>query len=494
MTRFLRWAAGRIETPPLKALEALMEPKQPPAGQLLGINGKLASRVMEELGQNVYLCYQCVKCTSGCPVGEFFDWQPHQIMRALQLGEETIALHSETPWLCASCQTCGTRCPQGLNVTAIMEFLTREAQSRGIKPEVPDVAVFNQAFMRQVRLWGRAYELGLMGEMKLRTGKIMDDFDLAAKMLRRHKLAFMPSPTRRRGKIKRQSHEAGAVAYYPGCSLHSTAAEFDASARGVCKALGIKLVEPRDWLCCGSTAAHRADPLAALQLPYRNLQIIEQNGFTEVTMPCASCFNRHKAVQHEIRQSPETKDRLDKASGQQYQDTVRVSSLVETIQRHAGPEKLAGKIKRSLKGLRVACYYGCLLTRPPEVVEASHPENPTEMDQLLQATGLEVKDWSYKTSCCGGSHSLTRPDIALTLSRELIEQARKAGADAIAVACPLCHANLDARQFQMKLPDSMPIFYFTQLLALALGLPEKTVALHKNLTDPRPLLKSKELG
>jgi len=229
-------------------------------------------------------------------------------------------------------------------------------------------------------------------------------------------------------------------------------------------------------------------------LPLRNLEIVEQSGFTEVTMPCASCFNRHKAVQHEIRESPETRDRLNKANGSHYQDTVRVSTLVETILKHAGAEKVAVAIKRPLKGLRVACYYGCLLTRPPEVVEASHPENPTDMDHLLQATGAEIKDWSYKTSCCGGSHSLTRPDIAVKLSRELIEQARRAGADAIAVACPLCHANLDARQFQMKLPESMPIFYFTQLLALALGLPEKTTALHKNLTDPRPLLKSKGLG
>jgi len=321
----------------------------------------------------------------------------------------------------------------------------------------------------------------------------MDDFDLATKMLRRNKLAFLPSPTRRRGKVKPEAHPAGAVAYYPGCSLHSTAAEFNASAKGVCKALGITLVEPRGWLCCGATAAHRTDPLAALQLPLRNLEIIEQSGFTEVTMPCASCFNRHKAVQHEMRHSASTKERLSKANGYEYQDSVRVSTLVDTILTHAGPEKLAAKVKRPLKGLRVACYYGCLLTRPPEVVEASHPENPTEMDHLLRATGVEVKDWSYKTSCCGGSHSLTRPDIALKLSRELIEHARRAGADAIAVVCPLCHANLDARQFQMKLPESMPIFYFTQLVALALGLPEKTSALHKNLTDPRPMLKSKGL-
>jgi heterodisulfide reductase subunit C len=140
--------------------------KVPPTSQEIKINPKLAQRVQEQTGQNVYLCYQCVKCTSGCPVGEYFDWQPNQIMRAVQLGQEDIALGSQTPWLCASCQTCSTRCPQGLDITAIMEFLTREALERGLQPQVREVDNFNKAFMREVRWWGRSYELGLMAEMK----------------------------------------------------------------------------------------------------------------------------------------------------------------------------------------------------------------------------------------------------------------------------------------------------------------------------------------
>jgi len=115
------------------------------------------------------------------------------------------------------------------------------------------------------------------------------------------------------------------------------------------------------------------------------------------------------------------------------------------------------------------------------------------MDELLAAAGANIQDWSYKTRCCGAAHSLTRPDIVLSLSSELIRHAREAGADVIAVACPLCHMNLDARQAQMKLDQPMPILYFTQLLAIALGLPEKTAVLHKNLVDPRPLLREKEL-
>jgi heterodisulfide reductase subunit B len=170
---------------------------------------------------------------------------------------------------------------------------------------------------------------------------------------------------------------------------------------------------------------------------------------------------------------------------------VQVSTLIEAILRHVGPEEVAAKVRRRLSGLRVVCYYGCLLTRPPQVTEARHPENPTEMDTLLAATGAQIVDWSYKTSCCGAAHSLTRPDIVLKLGRGLIEHAREAGADAIAVACPLCHMNLDARQFQMGLEEPLPVLYFTQLMALALGLPEKAAALDKNLIDPRPLLRSK---
>jgi heterodisulfide reductase subunit B len=169
---------------------------------------------------------------------------------------------------------------------------------------------------------------------------------------------------------------------------------------------------------------------------------------------------------------------------------VRVTTLVESIFEHVGPEQVAEKVKRPLKGLRAVCYYGCLLTRPPQVTEAPHPENPTDMDELMAALGVEVLDWSYKTSCCGAAHSLTRPDIVLSLSGGLLEHAREAGADVMVVACPLCHSNLDARQFQMKLEQPLPVLYFTQLMALALGVPEKA-ALDKNLVDPRPVLRSK---
>jgi heterodisulfide reductase subunit B2 len=471
-----------------------MTQRQESSAETLTINAELAQRIQDEIGQNVYLCYQCIKCTNGCPVSEYFDWQPNQIMRAVQLGQEDIALHSQTPWLCASCQTCTTRCPQDLDITAIMEFLTREALERGIKPTVPEVDVFNKAFMREVRIWGRSYELGLMMDMKVRNIRrhsLMDDMDLGVRVIAKNKMPFIPKYVRAPKNVKPVQGAASSVAYYPGCSLHSTAGEYNVSTKAVCEALGMNLVEPDGWICCGSSAAHRSDPDEALRLPMENLRLIEQGGFSEVTMPCAACFNRHKAAQYEIRHHKERWEAMDKAMDYHYQDLVQVNSLVDTIYQRIGPEELAQKVKRKLDGLRVVCYYGCLLTRPPQVTEAPHPENPMEMDALMEALGAKVSDWSYKTTCCGAAHSLTRPDIVLDLSSHLIAHARESGAEAIVVACPLCHTNLDARQFQMKLEQPMPVLYLTQLMAISLGLPEKAAALHKNLVDPRPMLRSK---
>lgn len=472
--------------------------ESPPVEKNIQLDDSLAHAVYDALGVNVYLCYQCVKCSAGCPLSEYFDWQPNQVMRAVQLGQEDIALQAQTPWLCASCQTCSTRCPQGLDIAAVMEFLTREALARGYTPPISEVKIFNQAFMREVRLWGRAYELGLMAEMKIRTRDILGDLDLGVRMLQKGKFPLLPRPARRQKRVKPVPAAAASVAYYPGCSLHSTAPEFDHSTRAVCQALDIPLVEPEGWLCCGSSAAHRSDPEAAVRLPVENLNLIEQSGFHEVTMPCAACFNRHKTAQYEIRQHEQVRRQVAKNTGYRYKDEVQVNTLAQTLLQHAGKEKIAARAQRPLQGLKVVAYYGCLLTRPPQVTEAENPENPTDLDEVLAALGAEVLDWSYKTTCCGAAHSLTRPDIVIKLSSGIIQHARQAGADLIAVGCPLCHTNLDARQFQMAGAGNdpgapMPVLYFTQLMALAFGLPEKAAALNKNLVDPKPLLRERGL-
>ncbi len=459
----------------------------------IAVHENLAAQIQAELGQNIFLCYQCLKCSNGCPLSDFFDYQPHQIMRLLQLGEDQSALQAQTPWLCASCQTCSTRCPQGLDIAAIMAYLTRQTRARRMKPKVPQVDAVNRAFLRGIRLWGRIYEIGLMAEVKLRTGQIREDMDLGMRMLRKGKLSLLPEWARPPRRPRPVAAPRQTLGYYPGCSLHSTAVEYDLSTQAVCHALGIRLYEPPGWICCGSTPIHRSHPQEALRLPLENLRLVAESGLEEVIMPCAACFNHHKMALYEVREHPERLRTLSHAPALEIIQRVRVRSLLEAIFEHVGTESLRAQVRQPLQGLRLVCYYGCLLTRPPEVTGAPRPENPMQMEALLEVTGAEVRDWSYKTVCCGATHSLTRPDIVLDLSHTLIEQAQRAGAEAIAVACPLCHANLDARQFQMKLEKPLPVLYFTQLLGLALGVPTNRLGLEKNLVDVRPLFREKGL-
>lgn len=462
--------------------------------QPVTISNAFAERIRADTGENVFLCYQCVKCTSGCPLAEFFDYTPNQIMRAAQLGQTDILFESHTPWLCASCLTCTTRCPQGIDVARVMEYITQQARSQGYPPQVPEVALFNKVFLRDVNLLGRMYELGLMAELNLRTGNLFKDvFDLGLGMIRRGKISFLPHVVRTPRRVSRRQPDSSEVMLYPGCSFHSTASDFGHSTEAVFEEFGLKLVEPQGWTCCGSSPAHKVDHHLAVKLPLENLAVIEQMGYTDVTVPCAACYSRFKIATHEIGGDSALRDEMNREVGYIYQDSVAIKSILDTLLERIGESAIRERVRVPLDGLRVVSYYGCLLTRPPDATGAQHPENPTEMDRILTTLGAEVIDWSDKTRCCGGSLSLTRTDIALKLSRDLIEAARAAGADAIVLACPLCHTNLDARQMQMGLDDPMPVLYITQLMAVAFGLGERAAALGKNLVDPRPLLQSKEL-
>jgi len=456
------------------------------------LSTQLADRIREATGENVFLCYQCIKCTSGCPLAEHFDLAPNQVLRAAQLGMEERLFNSRTPWLCASCQTCTTRCPQGIDVARVMDFLTAEALRRGIQPKVPDVALFHKVFLRDVDLLGRAYELGLMAEMNLRTGQPFKDLDLGLEMLRHGKLRVIPEFVRHRAPKpkERPTRAENEIGYYPGCSLHSMAEEFDRSTRAVIEALGLKPVEPDGWVCCGSTPAHRVDERLATRLPLESLVLLEQEGLDEVALPCAACFNRFRSAVRHLRDDAELKADLEGEMGITYHDGVEVLSLLELIERRVGAEAVRARVTRPLQGLRVACYYGCLLTRPPSITGAEDAEYPMAMDRLMQSLGAEPVAWDAKVSCCGASLALTNLDIVLGMSRAILENARARGADVVAVACPLCHSNLDTRQAKMGLVHPIPVLYFTQLMALAFGMAPQA-ALSRNLTDPRPVLEKR---
>lgn len=450
----------------------------------------LAQTVQRETGENVYLCYQCIKCTSGCLLAEHFDLTPNQVMRSVQLGEESV-LESKTIWLCAGCQTCTTRCPQGLDVAGIMDALRIEARHRGIPAAIPEVAKFSNLFLRDIGIFGRLYEVGLMAGLNLLTGQLMKDMDMGLEMMKRRKLRLIPSFTRPAKRVEPEARAENKIAYFPGCALHSSAAEYGDTVRAVCNAVGLDLVEPPGWTCCGSSPAHSTDHTLAAVLPITNLALIEQMGLDEVTAPCSACYARLKtatfAMAHNGRLAAEVKEQV----GYEYRNTVAVRHLLDTLVDRVGLDVIENHVKRPLAGLKVASYYGCLITRPARITGAEHPEYPVKLDQLMRALGAEPVDWSYKTDCCGGSLSLTQTPLALELSQRILQNAYECGADVVTTMCPLCHVNLDARQSQLNLDFRLPILYGTQLMALAFGLEEKTAALHKNLVDPRPLLKKK---
>lgn len=274
--------------------------------------------------------------------------------------------------------------------------------------------------------------------------------------------------------------------YYPGCSLESTACEYDASVRAVFRALEVELREIEDWNCCGASSAHCVDPFLALALPARNLALAQEAGL-DVVMPCAACFNRHKSADFEMRHDVQRRTELEQAVGFTYRGNVAVRALLDVIVNGIGLERIAEKVVHPLTGLKAVAYYGCLLVRPPQVTQFDNPENPQLMNRLLAVLGAQPKSWSYATECCGGGLSLTKSGVASRLVTRLAERAREAGAEAIVTSCPLCQVNLEMRQGQA---EKMPIFYFTELMGFAFGLSEAQGWWRKHLIDPQPLVKT----
>ncbi|MGD0276345.1 MAG: CoB--CoM heterodisulfide reductase iron-sulfur subunit B family protein [Syntrophales bacterium] len=274
------------------------------------------------------------------------------------------------------------------------------------------------------------------------------------------------------------------VSYYPGCSLHGTAKEYDQSVKAVSSALGIELKEVEDWSCCGATSAHATNFKLSVALPARNLMLAEKNAM-DVMVPCAACFNRFKMAEHHLKADCALKTELEGIIGGKIQGNIAVRNPMDFIFKDIGLEALAGKVKKKLIGLKPVSYYGCLLLRPPEVCEFDDYENPVILDKILATIGADVKQWSYKTDCCGGSLTISKTDLVVRMVDKLMTMAREADANCVVAACPVCMANLDMRASENV---RLPVFYFTELMALALGLegPERWFKLHN--VDPVPLM------
>ena len=287
-------------------------------------------------------------------------------------------------------------------------------------------------------------------------------------------------------------------AFYPGCTLHSTGVEFGVSTELVCEALDLEMVEIPDWNCCGASSAHSMDPTLFLALPARNLVQAQVTKLEDVAIPCAACYSRLAAADLALRQDSAFRAKMESVLGFEYEGRVRPRSLLDIFANDFSREALTGPVVKALEGLKVVSYYGCLLIRPPEYTGRwDDPEHPESMDYVMGLMGAEAIPWSYGIDCCGGSLTLNRSDVVVHLVDKLARAAHEAGADALVTACPRCMANVDGRQLYRggaPLPrppkpdyEPLPIFYFTELMALAYDLPLKKV-LGKHLVDPRALL------
>lgn len=277
--------------------------------------------------------------------------------------------------------------------------------------------------------------------------------------------------------------------YYPGCTSETTAVEFGLSTEAVCEALEIELIELDDWNCCGASSAHSLDHELALALPGRNVAIAQEAGL-DIVIPCPACYQHCRDADIKMREDEAWREKMERILQFRYEGDARSRHLLEVLSSDVDEHKLKEKVIKPLEGLKVASYYGCVLVRPPELTGWDDPEHPMTMDRLMEALGAEPIDWSYKVDCCGASMTLSRGDIVMELSTKIVEGAIEAGADCIVSACGMCEINLDTRQ---ALEEKMPVFYFTELMALAMELPRVEKWLGRHSVDPRPLLRERGL-
>jgi heterodisulfide reductase subunit B len=251
------------------------------------------------------------------------------------------------------------------------------------------------------------------------------------------------------------------------------------------------LVELFDWNCCGASSAHSLSHHLALHLPARNLVLAEKAG-RDLVAPCALCFNRLKVAEKALL-SPE-----EEGLGISYGGGLKIWDLLDFLTQEAFLEGLAPKVVAPLMNLRAVCYYGCLVARPPAVTDKSDCENPRNMERLLKILGVKPIDWSFKTDCCGAGLAVAPPDIIDTLVQRLYERALEAKAECFVVSCQMCQANLDLSQERISRKFGkdyyLPVFYFTELIGLALGHPDTPKWLAQHLVDPMPLLKMRGLA
>jgi heterodisulfide reductase subunit B len=300
------------------------------------------------------------------------------------------------------------------------------------------------------------------------------------------------------------------IPYYPGCTLHERARDFDESAKECARALGVELEELPIWTCCGAVYPLVTDSVMDVLAGVRNLSYASRLGDKVVTL-CSFCYNVLKRSNNVMRTDPDkrekanlflradtpAREKIESYTHEDYDGSLDVLHYLEMLRDVVGYEHVAASVKKRLEGLRVAPYYGCMLLRPAKELKFDDPEQPTIFEEFLETLGCDVVDFPMKTECCGGFQVVNDEDLAVSCSRNVVVSALKREADVIVTTCPLCRYNLDRHQKKMAETvtgfKEVPVVYFTQLLGVALGLGKEHLDFTDNTVDPMPVLAEKSL-
>jgi heterodisulfide reductase subunit B len=281
------------------------------------------------------------------------------------------------------------------------------------------------------------------------------------------------------------------VSYFPGCTLNTSGKGFDNAVRASSAAVGLELVELPEWNCCGATYPLIIDNMLELAAAAHILVAARKHGDV-VTTACTTCYNVLKRANKFIREHEEERERINAFVEAEYAGEVEVKDILHLLRDDVGFDAVGEKVRQPLEGLKVAAYYGCMVLRPPSEVAYDDPDHPMSLDNLMSALGATAVDFPHKNECCGAYLAVEAPSVTQDMVYTILRSAQLAGAEAVVTNCPLCQFNLDKQQAEMRKAYAsyrpVPIFYFSQLMGLALGLETGDYGWERHYIDARPLL------
>ncbi len=273
------------------------------------------------------------------------------------------------------------------------------------------------------------------------------------------------------------------LAYYPGCALHGSSNDYEQSLRACLGKLELEPQEISEWICCGATAAHSLNHKLSIALPARNLALAEQQGFEDLLAPCPLCSMQLLKASKLMNEDDGLRREISGIVEGEISGRVNVLNLIQVFQR-IGLDRIKSAVKQPLTELKPACYYGCLLTRPPDVVKFDDPEQPSSLEAIVTVLGAKPVYWNFRTECCGAGMTMAKEEAVLDLSHRILADAVQHGAHCLVTACPMCHVNLDMKQRDIERSHgdryALPVYYLSDVVGLALGISREELGIDRH--------------